>query len=105
MALKLIPVGERCLVEEAEVVTEIDRILERSKLVLVEYEKNEERPTHGKVVAVGSGPLINEEVQVGDTVFFAKYAGTYTTVEGKRYRNLEVHEITSVLRESQDPTS
>lgn len=96
---KLTPVGERCLIEEDKLVTEVDQWQERTGLVAVQYEKDYEKPTSGKVVAVGSGPLINEEVKVGDTVFFSKHAGHYVTVEGKQYRNLEIHEITSVLRE------
>jgi len=103
LAKKLMPVGERCLVEEAELVTDTDKFTERTGIVLVEYERNLERPTTGKVVALGNGPLINDMIKVGDTVFYAKYAGKYTVVEGKQYRNLEYHEITDVLREEGDP--
>lgn len=92
------PVGERCLVEEDTVEDDLEVRAKKAGLAIVSFEKGLVRPTSGKVVAVGSGPLINEEIRVGDTIFFAQYAGTYTTVEGKRYRNIEVHDITSVLR-------
>lgn len=107
MAKKLMPVGDRCLVKEDEVETDIDAFTKRTGITIVEYEnsKHLEKPTTGKVVAVGNGPLINDCVKVGDTVFYAKYAGKYTVVEGVQYRNLMVGEITDVLRDDDEATA
>jgi co-chaperonin GroES (HSP10) len=105
VAKKLIPVGERCLVIEDKPQTIEDDLRQKYDIVIVHTEKDHSRPTTGKVVAVGNGPLINEMLQVGDTVFFAQYAGTYTTVENVRYRNLLWSDITDVLRDEEDLSS
>lgn len=100
---ELIPVGERCMVEEI-VPVDTDAVrASRVGLILVSLDEQKPRPTMGIVVAVGGGPLIQESVQVGDTVFFSQWAGTYTTPDPtgkdpKRYRTLGVEEITNVLR-------
>lgn len=99
----MIPIGERCLVDEIIPVDEDAVRAAKAGLVLVSYESQAPKPTSGVVVAIGNGPLIQESVQIGDTVFFSRHAGSYSTYEGKNYRNLEVNEITTVLRGVSDP--
>ncbi|MCS6971151.1 MAG: co-chaperone GroES [Planctomycetota bacterium] len=51
-------------------------------------ENAKEKPTQGKVLAVGPGKLLDNgtrstpSVAVGDTVLFGKYSGTEITVDG-----------------------
>jgi chaperonin GroES len=77
------PLGDRVVVEpldEAEITA--------SGIVLPETAK--EKPQRGKILAVGPGArdkdgnLIPLDVQVGDTVLFAKYAGTEFKLGGNR---------------------
>ncbi len=51
-------------------------------------ENAKEKPTQGKVLAVGPGKLLDDgsrakpDVAVGDLVLFGKYSGTEITVDG-----------------------
>jgi chaperonin GroES len=83
MAISLKPLADRVLVEPIE-----DEEVTAGGIVLPETAK--EKPQRGKVLAVGAGArdeagkYIPMEVSVGDTVLFAKYAGTEIKVEGKK---------------------
>ena len=61
------------------------------------------KPQEGKVVAVGSGRLLDDgtlkslSVSVGDTVIYSKYGGTETTLEGVDYVILDEDQIYATL--------
>ena len=95
---KLVPLGPRLLCEEIVPVSDIEERAKNAGLVLAQFENSRPKPTTGKVVALGTDPELNEHIKVGDTVYFDKHAGSITTIEGKQYRSLEFHEITSVLK-------
>jgi chaperonin GroES len=52
-------------------------------------ENAKEKPTQGKVLAVGPGKLLDDgsrakpDIADGDTILFGKYSGTEITVEGQ----------------------
>lgn len=83
MATQLQPLGDRVIVEpiEQEEVT-------ASGIVLPETAK--EKPMKGTVIAVGAGTLRDDgtrtapDVEEGDTVIYAKYAGTEFKLDGDR---------------------
>ena len=62
-----------------------------------------EKPQEGEVVAVGAGKVYDNgqrvalEVQVGDKVLFAKYAGTDVNIDGVDHLVLSERDILSVL--------
>ena len=62
-----------------------------------------EKPTFGKVIAVGQGKVLDSgqvrplEVQVGDRVLFGKYSGTEIKVEEEDYLILREDEILAKL--------
>lgn len=97
--MKLIPMGSRILVEDIEATVDVVERGKQANLEIVLFEQNVPRPTEGLVVAVGSDPLLQEHLRIGDKVIFARYAGTHITVEGKTYRSLDFHEIITILRE------
>ena len=82
--MNLKPLGDRLIVEpiEQEEVT-------ASGIVLPESAK--EKPMQGKVVAAGpggrkeDGSRIAMDVKEGDTVLYAKYAGTEVKLGDKKY--------------------
>ncbi len=82
--MNLKPLGDRLIVEpiEQEEVT-------ASGIVLPETAK--EKPMQGKVVAAGpggrkeDGSRIAMDVKEGDTVLYAKYAGTEVKISDKKY--------------------
>lgn len=101
--MKLKTLGERLIVEDIIDEDDITARGQKAGLQVVVFDENKPRPTKGKVVGLGSGPMVNEEIKVGDIVFFSKHAGTETIVEGKSYRTLEYHEITNVLTPEEAP--
>ena len=92
MALKVTPLADRVVVKPLtrEEVT-------KGGIVLPDTAK--EKPQEGKVVAVGAGRIgddgkrIPMEVKVGDTVIYAKYAGTEWKYEDKEYLILRESDI------------
>jgi len=59
----------------------------------------QEKPSRGKIAAVGAGHLLDDgtraklSVKKGDEVIFGKYAGTDVTVDGVDYKILRETEI------------
>ena len=62
-----------------------------------------EKPQKGEVVAAGPGAMNKEgkreelEVKVGDTVLFAKYAGTDVKFDGEEFKILSEKDILAVI--------
>ena len=96
MSLKLKPLGNRLVVEplEAEEVT-------AGGIVLPETAK--EKPQKGKVLSIGpgerddKGKRIEMDVQKGDTVLYAKYAGTEIKVDGKKLLILKETDVLAII--------
>jgi chaperonin GroES len=98
MAMKLKPLADRLVVEpqEQEEVT-------ASGIVLPETAK--ERPQRGKVVAAGPGRYGGEnerlpmDVEEGDIILFAKYAGTEIKIDDKKYLILKESDVLAIIEE------
>jgi len=62
-----------------------------------------EKPSQGKVLAVGSGKLLDNgtvralEVKVGDKVLFGKYAGNEVKVDGEDLIVMREEDIMGIL--------
>ena len=90
------PLGNRVVVEPTE-----EEQLTASGIVLPETAK--EKPQRGKVLAVGPGNRLDSgdrqalDVQVDDTVLFAKYGGTEIKVEGRTVLILREDDILAVV--------
>jgi chaperonin GroES len=90
------PLGNRVVVEPTE-----QEQLTASGIVLPETAK--EKPQRGKVLAAGPGSRLESgarqvlDVQVGDTVLFAKYGGTEIKVEGRTLLILREDDILAVV--------
>jgi chaperonin GroES len=96
MSLNLKPLGDRLIVEptESEEVT-------ASGIVLPETAK--EKPQQGKVLAAGpgrrddDGKRIKMDVEEGDTVLYAKYAGTEVKIEGEKYLIIKESDVLAIV--------
>lgn len=94
--MNLKPLGDKVIVEVVDEPTTTT-----SGIVLPDSAK--EKSQRGKVVAVGSGKLLDNgervalEVSEGDVVVFAKYGGTDISLEGKDYMILSERDIHAVL--------
>lgn len=96
MALKLKPLGSRLVVEPIE-----QEDVTASGIVLPETAK--EKPQKGKVLSVGpgdrddAGKRIPMDVNVGDTVLFAKYSGTEIKMDQKKMLILKENDILAIV--------
>jgi chaperonin GroES len=91
-AVKLQPLGDRVVVQPAE-------REETTKSGIVIPDTAKEKPQRGSVIAIGKGrrdddgERIPMDVSVGDTVLFAKYAGTEFKFEDEEYLILSEKDI------------
>jgi chaperonin GroES len=95
---KLAPLGDRVIVEPLE-----QEETTPSGIVLPETAK--EKPQKGTVIARGPGRIedgkrVEMEVSVGDTVIYAKYAGTEFKLDGKKLLILSEKDILAKLAEA-----
>jgi chaperonin GroES len=96
MALNLKPLGSRVVVEPIE-----QEDITASGIVLPETAK--EKPQRGKVLSIGpgdrdeSGKRIQMDVSIGDTVLFAKYAGTEIKLDGKKLLILRESDLLAIV--------
>ena len=62
-----------------------------------------EKPQEGKVVAVGTGRILEDgkvvslEVRAGDRILFSKYGGTEVRLDGEEYIILDENEVLAVI--------
>lgn len=62
-----------------------------------------EKPQKGEVVAVGLGKMNEKgerepmDVKIGDTVLYAKYAGTDVKMDGTEYKILSIKDALAII--------
>ena len=102
MAINLKPLGDRVVVEPVE-----QEEMTASGLVLPETAK--EKPQKGVVMAAGpgardeDGKRVGLDVSVGETVLFAKYAGTEFKVDGKKLLILKESDLLAIVDTTEEP--
>ena len=90
------PLGDRVVIEVAEV-----ELKTKSGIIMPQTSK--EKPQKGKVIAVGTGKLLDNgtravpEVKVGEDVLFNKYAGSEVKVDDKEYLVIRESDILAIL--------
>jgi chaperonin GroES len=75
---------------------------EKTKGGIIIPDTAKEKPQQGKVVAVGpgrrdDGKVVPLDVKTGDTVLFAKYAGTDIKIEGEDHLILREDDVLGVV--------
>ena len=76
---------------------------EKTKAGLVLPDTAKEKPQEGKIIAVGTGRLLDDgaikalEVRNGDRVLYGKYAGTEVSIEGEDYLILREEDVLAVV--------
>lgn len=94
--MNLKPLGDRLIVEPIE-----REEMTASGIVLPETAK--EKPMQGKVLAVGpgarkdDGSRIQMDVNEGDTVLYAKYAGTEVKLGDNKYLILKESDVLAIV--------
>ncbi|MBR2179022.1 MAG: co-chaperone GroES [Selenomonadaceae bacterium] len=90
------PLGDRVVILPAKAETE-------TKGGIIIPDTSKEKPQKGKVVAVGTGKLLDNgqraamEVKVDDNVIFNKYSGTEVKVDDVEYLVIRESDILAIL--------
>ncbi len=98
MSMSLKPLGNRVVIEPIE-----QEEITAGGIVLPETAK--EKPQRGIVLAAGpgdrndKGARIALDVSEGDTVLFAKYAGTEFKLDGKKLLILRESDLLAIVKE------
>ena len=96
LKLNLKPLGDRVVVEPNEKE-------ERTASGIILPETAKEKPQEGEILAVGpgrrddDGKLIPMDVKKGDTVLYAKYAGTEVKIDDRKLLILKESDILAIV--------
>jgi chaperonin GroES len=94
--MKLRPLQDRVIVKQSEAE-------EKTKSGILLPDAAKEKPTKGKVIAVGPGKLDDKGkpmeigLRKGDTVYYGKYSGTDVEVDNEKFVILREQDILGVL--------
>jgi chaperonin GroES len=97
MATSITPLGDKVLVKRLEAE-------ERTAGGLVLPDSAKEKPKEGKVIAVGSGKLLEDgkrgsfQVRKGDRIIFTSYAGTEVKIDGEEYLLMPEEDILAIVK-------
>ena len=95
MAIK--PLGDRIVVRPLDP-------QEKTKSGIVLPDTAKEKPQEGKVIAVGTGRLLDDgaikalEIKNGDRVLYGKYAGAEVSLEGDEVLILREEDVLAVVQ-------
>ena len=96
--MKIQPLADRVLVEP-------QKEGETSKGGIIIPDTAKEKPTTGKVIALGTGKLDEDgkkipfNVKAGDKVLMPKYGGTEVKLDGKEYQIMREEDILAVIND------
>ena len=94
--MKLRPLQDRVIVKQSEAE-------EKTKSGILLPDTAKEKPTKGKVIAVGPGRLDDSGkpmeigLRVGETVYYGKYSGTDVEINGEKFVILRESDLLGVL--------
>lgn len=89
--MKVKPMDDRVMIE----IVEEEESKTDSGIIIPDTAK--EKPTMGRVVAVGTDEDLQEHVKEGDKVLFAKYGGEEIELDGKEYKIIQRADILAVI--------
>ena len=95
--MNLKPLGDKVIVE-------VLGAKDRTKGGIIVPDSAKEKPQEAKVIAVGSGKILNNgkvvppDVKAGDTILFGKYSGNEVKVNGKEYLIINQDDILAVIK-------
>ena len=94
--MKVRPLHDRVIVKRIE-----EEETTKGGIIIPDTAK--EKPSEGKVIAVGNGKLLDTgklqplEVKAGDKVLFGKYSGTDITIEGEEHLIMREDDIIAIV--------
>ena len=87
------PLDDRVLIEKAQEENE-----QKVGSIIIPDTATKEKPTMGKVVAVGTDEDLKENVKKGDTIIYSKYAGDEIKVDDKEYMIIQRSDILAIVK-------
>ncbi|MFH0939755.1 MAG: co-chaperone GroES [Planctomycetota bacterium] len=97
MATNVTPLGDKILVQRLEAE-------EKTSGGIVLPDAAKEKPKEGKVIAVGSGKLLENgergkfQVKKGDRILFTSYAGTEVKIDGSEYLLMPEEDVLAIVK-------
>jgi chaperonin GroES len=94
--MKIRPLQDRIIVKRIEEE-------EKTKGGIIIPDSAKEKPSQGKVIAVGSGKVTDDgkkipmEIKVGDRVLFGKYSGSEVKIEEEEHLILREDEVIGIV--------
>ena len=94
--MKIRPLHDRVIVKRIE-----EEEMTKGGIIIPDTAK--EKPSEGKVVAVGKGKLLDNgklqalEVKKGDKILFGKYAGTDVKIDGEEHLIMREDDIIAIV--------
>lgn len=93
--MKIKPLGDKVVLKQLE-------SEEKTKSGIVLPDTAKEKPQEGKVIAVGTGKIIDGkkvplDVKVGDKVLYKKYGPDEVKIEGEEYLILSEEDILAII--------
>ncbi|MCB0282823.1 MAG: co-chaperone GroES [Calditrichae bacterium] len=87
------PLDDRVLIEKAA-----DSGEQKVGSIIIPDTAAKEKPTMGKVVAVGTDEDLKENIKAGDTIIYSKYAGDEIKVDDKEYMIIQRSDILAIVK-------
>ena len=97
MPTNVTPLGDKILVKRLEAE-------EKTAGGIVLPDSAKEKPKEGKVIALGSGKLLEDgargafQVKKGDRILFASYAGTEVKLDGEEYLLMPEEDVLAIVK-------
>lgn len=97
MSTNITPLGDKVLVRRLEAE-------EKTAGGIVLPDAAKEKPKEGKIIALGSGKLLEDgnrgsfQVKKGDRILFASYAGTEVKIDGEEYLLMPEEDVLAVVK-------
>lgn len=94
--MKIRPLHDRVIIKRIE-----EEETTKGGIIIPDTAK--EKPSEGKVIAVGNGKILDNgevkalEVKKGDKVLFGKYAGTEIKIEGEEHLIMREDDIIAIV--------
>jgi chaperonin GroES len=94
--MKVRPLHDRVIVKRIE-----EEETTKGGIIIPDTAK--EKPSEGKVIAVGNGKLLDNgklqalEVKAGDKILFGKYAGTDIKIDGEEHLIMREDDIIAII--------
>ena len=96
--MKVRPLHDRLIVKRSEEE-------EKTKGGIIIPDTAKEKPIEGKVIAVGKGKIKKDgtknpmEVEKGDRILFAKYAGTEVKIDGEEHLIMKEDDVIAIIEQ------